>query len=57
MVRGCKHSSRAWDTRSLTVNMWLPAKALLEYLASSVYIAGSSRLNEQGSFAQILEHE
>jgi len=43
MVRGCRHSSRAWDTRSLTVNMRLPAKALLERLASSVYIAGSSR--------------
>jgi len=43
MVRGCRHSSRAWDTRSLTVNMRLPAKVLLERLASSVYIAGSSR--------------
>jgi len=38
MVRGCRHLSRAWGTRSLTVNMRLPAKALFERLASILQV-------------------
>jgi hypothetical protein len=50
-VRGCRRSSRAPATRSLTVTMRLPSKALLR--ASSVYIAGfkQANLTNKGSFA------
>lgn len=44
-AHGCRHLSRVWDTRSLTVTMHLRVKVLLELREPSVYIAALIRLD------------